>query len=67
RFSRTPAGMLTAMVLASVLILMLGAAWLSLFLHVSFSRALLLGAVPFIPGDLIKIALACVLVRRMSA
>ena len=67
RFSRTPAGIMTAMTVASAMILLFGALWLQLFLHIPFGQAVLLGAVPFLPGDLIKIAFACALVRRMSS
>ena len=65
-FSKTAIGVLTAMTVASALILLLGALWMQVFLHISFGQAILLGVVPFLPGDLIKIGLACTLVRRMS-
>jgi biotin transport system substrate-specific component len=39
---------------ADALLLLCGAAWLKLFLGISFSRAMLLGFVPFMPGDFFK-------------
>ncbi len=65
RFPRTPAGVAAATTAAAAMILILGAVWLHFFLGVSWGHALALGAVPFIPGDLLKVAAACALVRRM--
>ncbi len=65
RFSRTPVGVATAMTAASALILLMGAVWLRVYLDISFAQALVLGVAPFLPGDLIKIMLACGIVRRM--
>lgn len=66
RFPKTSGGVMTAMTVASALILLLGALWLQVFLHISFGQAVLLGVIPFLPGDIIKIVLASTLVRRMS-
>jgi biotin transport system substrate-specific component len=43
------------MVAASAVILISGAAWLCVTLGLSVSEALMLGVLPFIPGDLIKV------------
>lgn len=66
RFPKTSVGMMTAMTVASAMILLLGALWLQIFLHITFAQAVLLGVAPFLFGDTLKIALACALVRRMS-
>ncbi|HDP34450.1 MAG TPA: biotin transporter BioY [Candidatus Hydrogenedentes bacterium] len=66
RFPKTPAGVFTAMAAGSMLILLLGALWLSVFLRISPGQAVLIGLAPFLPGDMIKVALACVIVRRLG-
>lgn len=48
---------LGAMVVAETLILASGAVWLKWVTGVSWEQALLLGVVPFLPGELIKVAL----------
>ena len=47
-------GMVIGMVICDVL----GTAWLSYSAHISFSAALSAGVIPFLPGDLVKIAAA---------
>jgi len=44
-----------AMTAGSVLIYLLGAGWLAFVMKVSFVKALSLGVLPFIPGDILKI------------
>lgn len=48
----------TAMICGTLAIHILGVTWLAISLHVSIKKALLIGLLPFIPGDIIKIA-AC--------
>jgi len=40
--------------LADCVLLLCGSLWLSLFLGCSFTKALLIGAAPFVAGDLLK-------------
>jgi biotin transport system substrate-specific component len=47
-----------AMALGSAVIYAFGLAWLTLYLGVPLARALALGVWPFIPGDILKLALA---------
>lgn len=49
---------LLAGVLGTVVIHAIGASWLALFLHLSAPQALALGVVPFLAGDLSKVAVA---------
>ncbi|MGC8668798.1 MAG: biotin transporter BioY [Chthonomonadales bacterium] len=56
-WDRRPATAFGAAVLGSVLILISGAAWLALS-TASLSRAVMLGVLPFLPGDLLKAAAA---------
>ena len=49
-----------------LIILTLGTASLAVSAGVSFGSAASLAAAPFIPGELIKIVLACVIIRRGS-
>lgn len=70
-WDRRPLTTALAMVLGNVVIYLFGVSWLAAF--VGIERAPLLGMVPFIPGDILKIVLATValpgawwLVRRVS-
>jgi len=53
-----------AFALGSVLIYALGLTQLSIWLHCGLRKAVTLGVLPFLPGDLIKLALAGLLYRR---
>jgi len=71
-WDRRPLTTALAMVLGNVVIYLLGVSWLSLFVGVT--KAPLLGMVPFLPGDLLKIVLATLalpgawwILRRTSA
>jgi len=55
---------LAAMALGSLMIYGLGILQLSLVLHWGLKKALMLGVLPFLPGDLIKVALASLVCRR---
>ena len=55
-WDRRPLTMLAAMLLGSLVIFALGAAWLAHF--VGASHALTLGVLPFLPGDAVKALLA---------
>lgn len=48
------------MVAATLVDYALGTAWMGYSLEMSFGAALAAGVIPFIPGDLIKIAIACI-------
>ena len=50
--------------LGTAVILFCGALHLALFLGLSITQTLLMGVVPFLPGDVLKIALAAGAVRR---
>ena len=50
---------------ADFIILLSGALWLKVYLSCSFNQALLLGFVPFIPGDLLKVSLATVVFDKI--
>lgn len=54
------------MVAASGIILGLGAAWLALWLRVNAIQAILLGVVPFVPGDMLKLLAAYGLVTWLT-
>lgn len=63
-FPRTDTGILAAMTCTALMILLLGAFWLQQFLGCSFSHAALIGILPFLPGDLVKVGLAHAIVRH---
>lgn len=46
---------LSAMFLGEVILFSLGVAWLSVVLHIGIYKAILLGLLPFIPGDIVKL------------
>jgi len=56
-----------ALALGEVLILACGVTWLAAALKLSWAQACVLGALPFLPGDLAKLAAAAVLVRAGRA
>ena len=50
---------------ADFIILLSGMFWLKIFLSCSFTQAFLLGFLPFIPGDLLKVILATTIFKRI--
>ncbi len=50
-----------SMISGAVVYFSLGALWLSVVLHVSIAKAVMLGVIPFIPGDIVKILSAAAL------
>ena len=52
--------------LASVLLLLCGVAWLKISLHLSWTKSLFLGFVPFFPGDIAKSVLAAFLFWKLK-
>jgi biotin transport system substrate-specific component len=55
-----------ALSLAALLIYALGVAWLRHVLDASWGKAVLIGILPFLPGDALKIAAAVLIGRRLS-
>jgi biotin transport system substrate-specific component len=60
RWDRRLSSSIGAMLTGNVVIYLCGVSWLAGNLHVSAARALELGLYPFVPGDLIKLYLAAV-------
>ncbi len=56
-----------SMLPGSVIIYAMGIPWLAVVLHISITKALLLGLVPFIPGDLLKLIIAAALLPTVWA
>lgn len=54
-----------AMVLSTLLLYLIGSAWLAYSNHMTFSAAIAAGMLPFIPGDIIKIAIASILGKQL--
>jgi biotin transport system substrate-specific component len=50
-----------AMLPGTLIIYAIGISWLAIFLHVSIAQAFVLGMLPFIPGDILKIVIAALL------
>lgn len=46
------------MILGTIILYALGTAWLAISAHMTFKAALLAGVIPFIPADLVKMAIA---------
>jgi biotin transport system substrate-specific component len=55
-----------SMLIGMVIIYLLGSLQLSLVAKMSFNKALAVGVLPFIPGDIIKILLAAVISSRLK-
>jgi len=51
---------------ADAIILLSGAIWLKFILGISFTQALYLGFLPFIPGDLMKLSLAVFIYSKIN-
>lgn len=49
------------MILSTAICYLFGTVWLSMQLKLSFNTALLMGVIPFIPGDFVKILIASLL------
>ena len=50
-----------AMLAGTLIIYALGVGWLAAILHIGLSKAFVLGMLPFIPGDLLKVVIAALL------
>jgi len=55
-----------SMLIGMCLIYLLGISWLAFTAKLSFQKALAVGALPFIPGDLLKIALAALVSFKLK-
>lgn len=69
RLSRKKIGnfqLLLSILSASFLILLCGTAWLVFLFKISFNKAFFLGALPFIPGDIMKSLLAYSIYRKIQ-
>jgi len=53
-------------VIASLVIYLLGASWLAIFLSCSLRKAIFLGILPFIPGDILKIVFATLVYKKIQ-
>ena len=55
---------LALMASGSVLILLMGTAWLAILLHLDLRQAMVMGFLPFLPGEAVKVACAAALGPR---
>ncbi|HSO09394.1 MAG TPA: biotin transporter BioY [Desulfoprunum sp.] len=60
-----PVAEIVAMVVGSLIIYAVGVPWLQLILGLSLGKALAVGMYPFIPGDIIKIIAAYIIVKSV--
>ncbi|NQT90593.1 MAG: biotin transporter BioY [Candidatus Omnitrophica bacterium] len=58
---------ITALICGELIILLSGAGWLYAGFHFSLRQALYMGILPFIPGDIIKIVVATLIIRKYLA
>jgi biotin transport system substrate-specific component len=54
-----------ALILATALIYVCGISWLSIVTSMTLSKALMVGMVPFLPGDIVKIIAALVIAWKL--
>ena len=52
---------------ADLVLLLCGTLWLKVIISCSLSRAFLLGFLPFVPGDILKVIFAALIHRKLSA
>jgi biotin transport system substrate-specific component len=55
--------LVAALATGEAIVFIFGCAWLAAFVHLGWSRALTAGALPFLPGEALKLALVVVVVR----
>jgi biotin transport system substrate-specific component len=60
-------GLFSIVILGSMIILFFGSIWLMLLFKIGFDKAILLGALPFIPGDIIKSIFACLVYKKIHS
>ena len=60
-----PVAEIVAMVVGSLIIYAVGVPWLQLILGLSLGKALAVGMYPFVPGDIIKIIAAYIIVKSV--
>lgn len=68
RFTRTPSPLLRGLLAATAAIAIIyvcGAAWLATLLHLSARATMRIAVLPFVPGEIVKIAAAAALYRVM--
>ena len=58
---------LIAMIAGTLILYALGTAWLAVSAHMGFIQALSAGVIPFIPGDLLKIAAAAIISPKIKS
>jgi biotin transport system substrate-specific component len=55
-----------AMAAGDIVVYMFGVTQLALISHMTLSKAILVGFIPFIPGDLLKLAVATLIARKIE-
>jgi biotin transport system substrate-specific component len=60
-------GALLGSTLAEIILFTVGSAWLTAVMHVSFAQAVALAVLPYIPGEVLKVAAASAIVTRWKA
>lgn len=61
KFGNTLSIYLLGMILGTIVLYLFGTVWLGYLLELSFAQALTAGVLPYIPGDIIKLAVAVAL------
>lgn len=64
-FRQRPVAEIVGMVVGSLIIYAIGVPWLQMILGLSLGKALAVGMFPFVPGDIIKIVAAYVIVKSV--
>jgi biotin transport system substrate-specific component len=66
RFHRSLKGSVVAVLFGSLVIYGLGVPWLKCITQMSWNKALMVGLLPFLPGDALKAAMAVILFRSVK-
>jgi len=64
RFRHSMTGRVTAVLIGSLIIYGLGVPWLKMITKMPWSKAWMVGMIPFLPGDALKAAVAIILAGR---
>jgi len=55
------------MTLGMIACYLFGTIWLALHMSLTFKAALMIGVIPYLPGDAVKIALAAIIGPKLSS
>jgi biotin transport system substrate-specific component len=67
RFHKKTFASIIGMTLGMIACYLFGTIWLALHMSLTFKAALMIGVIPYLPGDAVKIALAAIIGPKLSS